>query len=127
MKTFFITLIFLLLLTNISQSKKPFEEKTTIMNVYYSKTSGKYTIKESTEIDPIAIASATYKNSYETKGWDFLTIASYSKDDNKYSDSNKAMQWDMSKELLITKKYIKYIEIYYIFLTIKKEINFLII
>ena len=90
MKPFFITLIFLLLLTSISHSKKQSEEKTTIMNVYYSKTSGKYTVKESTEIDPLAIASATYKNSYETKGWDFLTIASYSKDDNKYSDSNKA-------------------------------------
>jgi hypothetical protein len=61
-----------------------------IYNVYYSRLSGKYTSKKSDNVDPSAIASATYINSYETKGWDFLTISSYELDDKAYSDSNKA-------------------------------------
>ena len=66
------------------------EEEKTIMNLYYSKTSGKFTPKKSTSIDKDAVASATYINSYETKGWDFLTISSYEKPDNKYDDSIKS-------------------------------------
>ena len=47
------------------------------MNVYYSKTSGKYSVKQSDKIDPLAIAYANYSKTYETKGWDFLKISSY--------------------------------------------------
>ena len=89
MKPFIITIIFLIL-TNKFQSKKPLNEEEIIYNVYYSKISGKYTAKKSDKVDNEAIASATYKNSYEKTGWDFLTISSYSLDDKKYSDSNKA-------------------------------------
>ena len=80
----------ILLLINASKCLNQLEEEKIIMNVYYSKTSGKYITKKSDKIDNSAIASATYINSYETKGWDFLTISSYSLDDNKYSDANKA-------------------------------------
>ena len=89
MKPFIITII-LLILTNKFENKKPSAEEDIIYNVYYSKTSGKYTVKKSDNIDTSAIASATYINSYETKGWDFLTISSYDLDNNTYSDSNKA-------------------------------------
>ena len=89
MKPFIITII-LLILTNKFENKKPSAEEEIIYNVYYSKTSGKYTVKKSDKIDNSAIASATYINSYETKGWDFLRISSYDSDNNTYSDSNKA-------------------------------------
>ena len=90
MKSYIFILISLLLLINKTQSLIPTEDEKIIMNVYFSKTSGKYTIKTSEVIDQNAIASATYINSYYTKGWDFLTISSYSLNDNKYSDANKA-------------------------------------
>ena len=89
MKTFYISILFSLLI--ISKSKEPKEEDPkTIMNCYYSKTSSKYYAEISSEIDEDAIASATYINSYETKGWDFLTISSYDKSDYKYPDNAKS-------------------------------------
>ena len=88
MKYFYFILIFSLLL--LIKSQKYNEEVKTIMNIYYSKTSGKFTTKLSDTIDKEAVASATYINSYTTKGWDFLTISSYDKPDNKYDDSIKA-------------------------------------
>ena len=79
------SILFLILyLLVISQSKKENQqEEKIIMNCYYSKTSGKYFTEISSQIDKDAIASATYTKSYETKGWDFLTISSYDKPDNK--------------------------------------------
>jgi hypothetical protein len=75
----------------ISKSKESKEEDPkTIMNCYYSKTSGKYYAEISSDTDRDAAASATYINSYETKGWDFLTISSYDKSDYKYSDDVKS-------------------------------------
>ena len=88
MKYFYFILIFSLLL--LIKTQKYNEEVKTIMNAYYSKTSGKFTTKISTSIDKEAVASATYINSYTTKGWDFLTISSYDKPDNKYEDSIKS-------------------------------------
>ena len=90
MNSFIFLSISLLLIIPFTQSITPSNDEEIIMNVYYSKTSGKYTAKKSDTIDQYAIASATYINSYKTKGWDFLTISSYSLDDKKYSDSNKA-------------------------------------
>ena len=73
MKTFYTLLLISLFI--ISKSKESNEEDPkTIMNCYYSKTSGKYYTEISSEIDRDAVASVTYINSYETKGWDFLTI-----------------------------------------------------
>ena len=60
------------------------------MNLYYSKTNGKFTPKLSSSIDKDSVASATYINSYESKGWDFLSISSYEEPDNKYEDSIKS-------------------------------------
>ena len=88
MKYFYFILIFSLLL--LIKTQKYNEDVKTIMNAYYSKTSGKFTTKISTSIDKEAVASATYINSYTTKGWDFLTISSYDKPDNKYEDSIKS-------------------------------------
>ena len=85
--TFF---IFLFLLTIIESKKINDEDETITMNLYYSKVSGKFTPKNSSSIDKEAVASATYINSYKTKGWDFLTVSSYDKPDYKYEDSIKA-------------------------------------
>ena len=90
MKSHFIFTCFFILLIKFSSLIKLEPDENIIMNLYYSKTSGKYIPKISKEIDPEAIASANYTNSYPTKGWDFLSISSYSQDDNKYTDSSKA-------------------------------------
>jgi hypothetical protein len=82
--------LFIILSLFIIELKAKNADEETIMNIYYSKTSGKFTTKISTAIDEDAVASATYKNSYETQGWDFLTISSYEKPDNKYDDSIKS-------------------------------------
>ena len=88
MEYFKFILIFSLLL--IIKSKKIKEDEKTIMNLYYSKTNGKFTPKLSSSIDKDSVASATYINSYESKGWDFLSISSYEEPDNKYEDSIKS-------------------------------------
>ena len=86
---YFIFILYFTLLTLINTEKIKEDEKI-IMNLYYSKTSGKYVTKISSSIDKDALASATYVNSYQSKGWDFLTISSYDKPDNKYDDSIKS-------------------------------------
>ena len=87
----YLLLFFIYSLLIIVKSKAPNEEENkTIMNLYYSKTSGKFTPKISSFIDKEAVASATYINSYETKGWDFLTISSYEQPDYKYEDWTKS-------------------------------------
>ena len=98
MKSFLLLIIFSLL---IITTKSKNENDTTIMNIYYSKTSGKFIPKESEFIDEDAVASATYEKSYETKGWDFLTISSYTKPDNKYEDSIKAYAMGYLEGILI--------------------------
>ena len=57
-------------------------------SVYYVKTTGKFEITLD-KLDEEAAAYGTYTPSYETKGWDFLTISSYAKNDEKYSDEIK--------------------------------------
>ena len=89
MKNFYCFIILTLLIIIISKKTNEEDEKI-IMNCYYSKTSGKFTPKISSSIDKEAVASAIYINSYQTKGWDFLTISSYDKPDNKYEDSIKS-------------------------------------
>ena len=58
------------------------------MNIYYSE--GNYTTKISNKRDEDAVASAIYNITYEKIGWDYLSISSYIKKDNKYNDSIKA-------------------------------------
>ena len=57
-------------------------------SVYYIKTTGKYKVVENV-YDKKAAAYAIYTPSYETKGWDFLTLSSYEGVDEKYSDEVK--------------------------------------
>ena len=88
MKSFYIISFISLLI--IIKSRANNEEEKVIMNLYYSRTSGKFTSKISEYKDEDAIASATYINSYESKGWDFLTISTYDKSDNRYDDDIKS-------------------------------------
>ena len=57
-------------------------------SIYYIKTTGKYKVIEGV-YDKMAVAYAKYNSSYETKGWDFLTLSSYEGLDDKYSDEIK--------------------------------------
>ena len=57
-------------------------------SVYYIKTTGEYKVIEGV-FDKTATAYAIYTASYETKGWDFLTLSSYEGKDDKYSDEVK--------------------------------------
>ena len=66
------------------------ENETIIMNLYYSDETKNYTLNISDKRDENAVASAIYNKTYEKKGWDFLSISSYEKNDSKYSDSIKA-------------------------------------
>ena len=50
-----------------------------IMNLYYSSESGNFTTKTSDKRDLDALASAIYNKSYETIGWDYLSISAYEK------------------------------------------------
>ena len=80
-----------IILFNIILSIKSIElkDETTIeASVYYIKTSGKYKVVEGRK-DKMATAYATYTPSYETKGWDFLALASYDGVDDKYPDEIK--------------------------------------
>ena len=68
---------------------EPPEEQSQIKaSVYYIKTTGKYKVVEG-RLDKMAAAYAVYNKSYETKGWDFLTVSSYDGVDDKYSDEVK--------------------------------------
>ena len=60
------------------------------MNIYYNKENDSYTIQKSQKPDENALAYAIYNISYEYKGWDFLSISSYSKNAQKYNDSIKS-------------------------------------
>ena len=66
------------------------ENETIIVNLYYSDETKNYTLNISNKRDENAVASAIYNKTYEKKGWDFLSISSYEKNDSKYSDSIKA-------------------------------------
>ena len=59
------------------------------MNCYINE-SNVITTKISDKRDEDALASAVYKKSYEKIGWDYLSIATYEKNDKKYNDSSKA-------------------------------------
>ena len=62
---------------------------TTTASIYYSKTTGKYKITQGI-LDPQAVATIRYTDSYERDGWDYLALSSYEGDDSKYADHIKA-------------------------------------
>ena len=90
-------------------SLKPPEEQSQIKaSVYYIKTTGKYKVVEG-RLDKMAAAYAVYNKSYETKGWDFLTVSSYDGVDDKYPDEVKNYAMGFLEGVLTYKR------IYYFF------------
>ena len=88
MGTFFSIFILFNLLISINLLKTPEDIIPKRASIYYIKTTGKYKVIEGV-FDKEATAYAIYNTSYETKGWDFLTISSYEGKDDKYSDEEK--------------------------------------
>ena len=84
-----LSIFFLFNLLVIIKSIEIQEDVTPISaSVYYIKTTGKYKVVEGI-YDKMAAAYAIYTPSYETKGWDFLTLSSYDGVDDKYPDEVK--------------------------------------
>ena len=103
MKNLFSFLIFLNIFLIIT-SKKPLEDPEPIhASVYYIKTTGKYKVVEG-KIDKMAAAYAVYTPSYESKGWDFLTVSSYDGVDDKYSDEVKNYAMGYIEGVLTSKR-----------------------
>ena len=88
MKNIFSLLILINIITIILSLAPPEEVSSINASVYYIKTTGKYKVVEG-KLDKMAAAYAVYTPSYETKGWDFLTLSSYDGVDDKYSDEVK--------------------------------------
>ena len=86
--TFFI--FFILILFYIQSIEINENNDVTIMNLYYSEKNNNFTTEISNKADQNALACAIYNKSYEKIGWDYLTISTYEKKDNKYNDSIKA-------------------------------------
>ena len=70
---FSVLINFILLITCL---EPPENEYHIPASIYYIKTTGKYKVVEGV-LDKMAAAYAIYTPSYETKGWDFLTVCSY--------------------------------------------------
>ena len=88
MGTFFSIFILFNILISINLLQPPEEIIPKRASVYYIKTTGEYKVIEGV-FDKTATAYAIYTASYETKGWDFLTLSSYEGKDDKYSDEVK--------------------------------------
>ena len=88
MKNLFCFLIFINIIILISSLEPPKNEYMIYASVYFIKTTGKYKVVKGV-FDKMAAAYAVYTPSYETKGWDFLTISSYDGVDDKYPDEVK--------------------------------------
>ena len=85
---FIVIMLFSLILSK--PNKEPENNEQIIANIYYDKTNKNFTINISETKDNNSIAYAIYNKSYERTGWDFLSISTYDKNDNKYEDSQKA-------------------------------------
>ena len=85
---FIVIMLFSLILSK--PNKEPENNEQIIANIYYDKTNKNFTINVSETKDNNSIAYAIYNKSYERTGWDFLSISTYDKNDNKYEDSQKA-------------------------------------
>ena len=83
----FTIVLFYLFIAIYSLNLSEENEKTT-MNIYYENDT--YVTKKSESIDKSAVAYAVYEKSFERIGWDFLSIGSYEKSDNKYKNEDKA-------------------------------------
>ncbi len=85
---FIVIMLFSLILSK--PNKEPENNEQIIANIYYDQTNKNFTINISETKDNNSIAYAIYNKSYERTGWDFLSISTYDKNDNKYEDSQKA-------------------------------------
>ena len=74
MKNIFSLLILINIITIILSLAPPEEVSSINASVYYIKTTGKFKVVEG-KLDKMAAAYAVYTPSYETKGWDFLTLS----------------------------------------------------
>ena len=74
----------------ISSIKSNENNDSIIMNLYYSEEGDNFTTTISDKRDSNALASAIYNKTYEKIGWDYLSISSYEKKDNKFNDSLRA-------------------------------------
>ena len=88
MGTLFSIFILFNILFSINLLQQPEDIIPKRASVYYIKTTGEYKVIEGV-FDKTATAYAIYTASYETKGWDFLTLSSYEGKDDKYSDEVK--------------------------------------
>ena len=86
MKSNFISLILIYLYSIKSEESN----EHIIMNCYYISENNSYITNISNTRDENALASAIYNKTYETIGWDYLSISTYEKNDSKYNDSMKA-------------------------------------
>ena len=90
MKTnIFIIYICFLIFIKVKSIFEDNKKQSIIMNIYYNSQNKGFKVEESLKRDENAVASAFYNKSYESTGWDILTISSYEKDD-KYSDAIKS-------------------------------------
>ena len=60
-------------------------QESIIMNCYYISENESYITNTSNKRDENALASAIYNKTYETIGWDYLSISTYEKNDSKYN------------------------------------------
>ena len=58
-------------------------------NIYYSKTSNKFTVKQEPINKNQSLAYLKYTPSYEEEGWDYLSLSSSDKPESIYSDALK--------------------------------------
>ena len=82
--------IFFLILSYLYLIETEETNEQIIMNCYYSNENNSYFTNISNKRDENALASAIYNKTYEKIGWDYLSISTYEKKDNKYNDSMKA-------------------------------------
>lgn len=87
MKDFLIFSFYLILFIQFIQVEN---YENIIMNLYYSTETGKFTAVKSDKVYDEAIANGIYNKSFEAIGWDYLSITTYDKKDNKYDDKKKA-------------------------------------
>ena len=81
---------FLIILIYLYSIKSEESNEYIIMNCYYLNENNSYITSTSNKRDENALASSIYNKTYETIGWDYLSISTHEKNDNKYNDSMKA-------------------------------------
>ena len=109
--------IFFLILSYLYLIVTEENNESIIMNCYYSNENNSYFTNISNKRDENALASAIYNKTYEKIGWDYLSISTYEKKDNKYNDSMKAYAMGYLEGILTRERiYSQYTNFYNFFL-----------